>query len=280
MEAGAARGSLANHRAPATSQARMALDGRSEWPQPTPPSPEVTALGPATLASAAAGGLCACSRARRASGGAAGGGRDFLSRPEAGIHPHPTPEARPAPPPRTGVPPGRGAQPAVPPRTGAAAAAAARPRPLPSPGGVRPRAVGSGLLIRGCRSASPRAGAACRVSGAAGGGSSSSSGWEAGARGPEPPPGRKRPPQPRLLGRAERLLRPPPPPSPSGNAFLPGRVSRARGAGRRPEARAGTKELLAGAGAALRRRRRRGGAAPGPAWCLSVPVCYGRSFGV
>lgn len=94
---------------------------------------------------------------------------------------------------------------------------------------------------------------------------------EAGARGPEPPPGRKRPPQPRLLGAAQRLLGPPPPPSPCGNAFLPGRVSRARGGGRRPEAGAGTKE---------RRARGRRGPAPGPAWCRGVPVCCGRGEGV
>lgn len=43
-----------------------------------------------------------------------------------------------------------------------------------------------------------------------------------------PPPGRKRPPRHRLPGAAIPLLRPPPPPSPSGSAFLPGRVSRAR----------------------------------------------------
>ena len=62
-----------------------------------------------------------------------------------------------------------------------------------------------------------------------------------------PPPGRKRPPRHRLPGAAIPLLRPPLPPSPSGSAFLPGRVSRARwgrggaapGEGRGPP---GTKE--------------------------------------
>lgn len=54
-----------------------------------------------------------------------------------------------------------------------------------------------------------------------------------------PPPGRKRPPGHRLPGAAIPLRRPPPRLSPSGSAFLSGRVSRARGGRGRGTGRGG-----------------------------------------
>lgn len=145
--------------------------------------------------------------------------------------------------------------------------AAARPPQTPtSPGGVRPRAVASGLLSTAPARPLPRSGAALSLRGGRrlllllGGGRR-----EAGTRGQEPPPGQKR--SPRRAAPASQAAAAPPS-SPSGNAFLPGRVSRAPGGRRRgrrkPEA--GTKELP-GSGAA----RGGGGAGtrPRPAGCLS-----------
>lgn len=157
-------------------------------------------------------------------------------RPQGRIPPPPTP--RPGGPPGPNVPRPRHAGPG--PQLSARGrrrSGAPRPPPAPPPraptfSGRRPGpgALGSGLLLRGSCSVSPVGWRGLPGLGRGGrrrllllGGGRRRLG------GPAPPPGRKRPPRHRLLGAADPLLRPPPPRSPSGNAFLPGRVSRAGG---------------------------------------------------
>lgn len=151
--------------------------------------------------------------------------------------------------------------------------AAARPAPLRPylpKAASGPRAVGSGLLLRGSRWVSPGACAASRVSGAAGGGSSFS-GTGGGDSGGEPPPGRKRTPRRRLLSARVQLLRPRrrrlPPETHSSPVASAAPEARGRGRreGRGSDKGAPRREPAWGARADGRTR-------PRPSRCLSLPL--------